>query len=399
MMSAAFGFRIIRPLELHEWKPFPLGNGIPFAAALCCPAHQDTPLKILAALISADGAMRVRIGCCPACGYMGYMDRPTREWIAQFYLSGMWDSGSAKKDRRIAALKKGGQRVGTMNDSVRLISRLQIDQRRPVLEIGCGYGESLAHLRGLGFTRLVGLESSPHRAAITHEALGIAVVTGPFEDAPMDALCPSAPFGLIIAHHVLEHVYDPGVFLARVALLQEMDDVLVVSVPNAHREPTMAVLTYFPHLHAFTYPALARLLARHGYAVTARSADERVITVAAKRVIYPAAPSYGENHPYDAMREKIIRGIGLGKTYPFAPRRLWWARKSDVGGQRRFFPSPALERLHHAAAGRLRRFADPSVFSHGTQSLLVEDAASQPAAAGASPIVIHFTGPVTLFYK
>lgn len=393
------GVRIIKPLELLDWKMLRIDGAVPLESFSECPAHAGTRAEAVAALADESGAQIVRVGCCPRCGYVGYIDRPADVWIKRFYLSGMWDGGEgAKKTRRTSAMRIGAGEY-PLNDSVGLIARLRLDPSRSVCEIGCGYGESLAYLRRRGFQRIVGTEASPHRARAASETLQTTVHSGSFEDLDMNLFRGQAPFGLMFAHHVLEHVADPRAVLSRCAALQEEGDYLVLSVPDVSAEPSMAVLAYFPHLHAFTFEAVARLLELHGYEVAARSADQRVITVAARRVV---AEAVSRTQPRPFVKEietKLVRGLGLGNAYRATQRRLWWAKKGDYGAQAPYAPQSMYADLCYRIGTGLGRLRAPEMFARGVQSLLVEDLPRGAAGPEAPRIHIRFAGPLTLFYK
>ena len=77
-----------------------------------------------------------------------------------------------------------------------------------LLDVGCGDGEALAFLRGLGW-RASGLEIDP-MAVKAARARGLEVIEGDIGSAGLA----DESFDAVTSSHVLEHVHDPQAFLA-----------------------------------------------------------------------------------------------------------------------------------------------------------------------------------------
>lgn len=390
-----FGFRIMRPLDIGEWKILPVTPDIPFEYVRQCPSHCAAGLKTLAVITGSIGDRRIRVGYCSDCGYMGYQDRPTDQWMKDFYRD-TWDSGkSAKKVRRASPSHTG--RTSTINDSLRLIAHLPLDPMRPVCEIGCGYGESLMHLWSKGFRNMVGFEASEHRVRAAADALGIPVSSERFEDADHAKLEAYIPFGLIFSHHVLEHVSDPDRVIAQCAALQQEGDYLVLSVPDVRAESSMAILMFLPHLHSFSFETLRRLLERHGYEIISRSDDPRILTVAARKTKGGSRvkDSVAVTPVYALMQERLIRRLGLDTQRTAHARRFWWLKKSDTAGQSIFLGDGITERIHHAWVLRMHKMRGAG----RPQSVLIEDLPVRVVASRDAPVELQWLGHASLFYK
>ena len=215
------------------------------------------------------------IGCCTECGHITYIDRPAKQWF-DHYVSDVWGSPVERgANEGIAAPHPKITRVRDrkLKSAVRLALTLPIDRSLPVCEIGCGGGVSLRQLAANGFSQLVGIEASRHRAAAVRSC-GFDVLTTLFE-APeaREALGARGPFALIFAHHALEYTYHLDAVFATAAEVQKPGAYLIVSVPHQQDEPSMGVLMFMPHLHSFTSTSLARLAARFGYEVADASAN------------------------------------------------------------------------------------------------------------------------------
>jgi 2-polyprenyl-3-methyl-5-hydroxy-6-metoxy-1,4-benzoquinol methylase len=383
------GFRIDDYFDLEGWKVVEL-TGVPMAQVPACPAD-GAPLTTMCELTSRDRGTRVRIGCCSECGHISYIDRPTQEWIYRYYLE-TWDSPAERgAGEGMAAVADKAARAadGTIHATVRLAKGLPIDRSQPVCEIGCGYGTSLRQLASAGFTRLVGIEASRHRAEIA-SAAGFDVLTTPFE-APdtREALRARGPFGLIFTFHALEHTYHPDAVFAAAAALQEPGSHLIVSVPNQEGEPSMGVLMFLPHLHSFTAASLTGLAARYGYDVADPSANSaKTLNMVFRRTASRPAAGAGPGGGVERALAKIVSGLELDRPR-FGRRRLWWSRRGDIAGQVWVGPPAGLGQRNwnrFLERGEIRR----------PRSVLVSNLRG---ARSDAPLQIQFRGAAALFFK
>ena len=125
-----------------------------------------------------------------------------------FYLE-RWDTNNLARrvDKRTQRVAK---KPGSENTVVTLATGLDVDRRRPVCEIKCGWGGSLEHLLADGFSTTIGTEVSAHRAATVRAGLGVCVLTGAFEPAATQReLVARAP----VRDHLVESC--PGAHLLR----------------------------------------------------------------------------------------------------------------------------------------------------------------------------------------
>jgi 2-polyprenyl-3-methyl-5-hydroxy-6-metoxy-1,4-benzoquinol methylase len=110
-----------------------------------------------------------------------------------------------------------------------------------VLDVGCGYGYFLAAATGY-YGRRCGTDFSPRAAEIARRSCD-EVWLGGVEDIP-----PGEKFSVVVALHVVEHVYDPVAFVAR--LIDRIRDGghLVLAAPDMG--------SFWRHLMGRRWPSL-----------------------------------------------------------------------------------------------------------------------------------------------
>jgi len=309
-------------LELSGWKSWVVHDTALFVKKNFCSCCGNS-LQSLAHITSENGGL-IRIGCCDACGYIGYQDMPTRSWVIDFYAK-TWMKGQEGSLESLA--RKKGKASAIMD----AIQSLSIPRNEPICEIGAGYGGSLKKLIDNGFKNLVGVEHSENRATFIKNKLRLPVLQGNFEnDGIQQALEKIAPFRLIFSSHVLEHTYNPEEIIKKASLLQKVNDYLVIAVPNSVGEPSMNILFFLPHLHTFTKPALKYLLEKSGYKILSEtySTDKEIVIIAQKSE--KVTISLLKGGFYDIARTKIvgelkIESMPLGKSVEFM-----WSQKNST---------------------------------------------------------------------
>jgi SAM-dependent methyltransferase len=132
-----------------------------------------------------------------------------------------------------------------------------------LLEIGCGYGYLLDEAR-LFFNRRVGTEFST-RAAEIASATGAEVFVGGLEQIPSER-----KFDSVIATQVIEHVYEPLLFVKRLAGHTNPGGHILLATPDiggvlrklmGRRWPSFKVPE---HVLYFDYQTLGSLMRRAG---------------------------------------------------------------------------------------------------------------------------------------
>jgi SAM-dependent methyltransferase len=152
--------------------------------------------------------------------------------------------------------------------------------RGKLLDVGCGNGAFIAHMRGLGWD-VLGIEPDAAAARQAREERGVPVLVGSIEDAGL----PRGSFDAITLNHVIEHVPDPVETLGQCARLLKPSGKLVVMTPNilslAHKFFREAWLHLDPprHLYLFSPRAMHRALELAGLNLeTCRTISRRAVT-------------------------------------------------------------------------------------------------------------------------
>ncbi len=409
MNEKNLGFKILNFLDLFDWKIFDIRTASEWIEDLHCPCDK-TMLKTIATFFGNGGTNKIKVGVCTACGYIGYIDKPTKEWIKNFYLNTWEDTESPKVKKLVKKIKQG--RDKKQREILEILKSMNVDTSRPICEIGCGYGSALNQIQQLGFKNIIGIENSRHRADFAKEFFGLDILTAPFEAQEVqEKLKAKAPFSLIFSHHVFEHVYDPGELIKLSSALQSEGDYFAISLPNAVGEFTMSNLLYFPHLHSFTTLALKKLLNKNGYEVMNESlTTKQAIHLLAKKVGYIPNQTEPTKDYFNETLEKFSRGLGLNRSYAYSPRRMWWYRAFNVGGQVRFLQNNFWDKIHWDLVKKILKYIYKKEIikevgkkefdkKQPIQSILIEDLKNRYSTFEESPIEIQYDGNIILTYK
>jgi SAM-dependent methyltransferase len=241
---------------------------------------------------SAQGAWNMRR--CPACGLLWLDPVPLEEDVHLAYGTYYTHSRSEPQGiRRIYAAVVDyhvRRRLGypsTVSPGTRVMARvlsllhpggdgelsrqalyLRKGEGDPLLlEVGCGSGEWLAYMRGLGW-RVEGVEPDP-KAVETALSQGLNVRTGQLSDQRY----PDDYADVICLVHVIEHLHDPVGTLRECRRVLKPNGRLVIATPNSaslgHRHFKSNWVSLDPprHLMIFDPPTMRELLDQAGFEV------------------------------------------------------------------------------------------------------------------------------------
>ncbi len=137
-----------------------------------------------------------------------------------------------------------------------------------VLDVGCGSGNFLSELKGLGW-RAYGIDPSPIAVRVAGERGFMEVRQGYIESADYE---PSS-FDAVTMFHVFEHVPNPHPVLEAIHAALKSGGVIIIGVPHFKSFGSWlygkrwAGLSFPLHYFHYDRASLAALLEKHGFAV------------------------------------------------------------------------------------------------------------------------------------
>jgi len=197
---------------------------------------------------------------CSHCGFIYLTPRPTEEDLRTYYRHHYLpqDPGSIDKWSR-------------MMRAVFLKAADQIEKhctRGRVLDIGCGFGFFLKEMRERGW-EVTGLEMSLSGISYARNTFKLPVLFTEFEKADL----PEGHFDVIAAFYVIEHAYNPLLFLQRVHALLKPKGVVILRYPHTHLLEYLLTLLGIEnnvydipfHLSDFSPQTIERFLIKAGF--------------------------------------------------------------------------------------------------------------------------------------
>ncbi|MBI3300119.1 MAG: class I SAM-dependent methyltransferase [Elusimicrobia bacterium] len=192
---------------------------------------------------------------CPVCRALAQVPAPTPEAVRSFYPA---DYGPYLSEGFVARLK-GIQGRRLAKD----LAKEFPDRGTRLVELGCGAGHLLRGLKALGYRNIAGFDW--HEPPLLKRD-GIPFTAGDLESAPL-----GGPYDGVLANNVLEHLLDPGAFLARLKGALAPGGRVFIRTPNADAVGRSVFGAHWSGLHAprhlyvFTPPALEALARRAGF--------------------------------------------------------------------------------------------------------------------------------------
>lgn len=258
----------------------PLGN-IRMEVIACdfCGSQKSTFLIAAKDRLSNGGVFQVVR--CEECGLILTNPRPVEEDILAFYPDNFvsWQTTpQTPKELRLRLedlmynlARKGGLFSKGLYHGLRyiypMISKIPLEPGR-LLDIGCGTGHYLDHMKKLGW-EVKGIDISATACRLARTYYGLEVFNGTLEQANL----PAEYFDLVTMIGVLEHLHHPMKTLEEVYRILRPGGVVAIAVPNIDSwgakffKEHWWVLELPRHLYHFSPQILKRYLYKTGFKV------------------------------------------------------------------------------------------------------------------------------------
>jgi len=201
---------------------------------------------------------------CRACGHRRLQaafapDELTRQY-SDFYPRSILNLESFKPYSEVRGLRSwfGGERASAYT---------WVPKDVRVLDIGCGFGETLAYHKARGCDAH-GVEADENILRVG-ERYGLNVIAGLFDPKRYEP----ESFDYVTLDQVIEHVADPQEFMAGVASILKPGGVVILSTPNSHSANARLmgpkwINWHIPyHLQQFSKKSLRQLARQNGLEV------------------------------------------------------------------------------------------------------------------------------------
>jgi SAM-dependent methyltransferase len=221
---------------------------------------------------------------CAGCSYVWLADPPKPEQMGPHYSEDYHRVIMAAGER--SASSRWQRQRGTVT---------RYKKGGAILDIGCSSGAFLGTLKG-GDWKLYGIEMEASTAEKAKAATGAEVFVGEALDAPF----PAESFDVITGFDLLEHVYHPRQFLAKVQQWLKPGGIVYFGIPNIDAWEARILGTYWYGLE----------LPRHLSHFSPRSLRHVMISLGFEEVnLITPRTSYIE-HSAGYIRSEIIKAFG-----------------------------------------------------------------------------------------
>jgi 2-polyprenyl-3-methyl-5-hydroxy-6-metoxy-1,4-benzoquinol methylase len=256
---------------------------------------------------------------CESCGHMHLDHRFSPTELANLYTE-YYPRGTYSVDQhRVPPVPRG---LGAWLRGDRCAAFYWVPERVRVLDIGCGYCESLGYHKARG-CEVYGVEADANARTIA-DAFGYTVHIGLFDPS----LYQTEYFDFVTLDQVIEHVTDPKEFLAGVARVLKPGGTVVVSTPNPSgfgRRLFGArwIHWHIPyHLQYFTLHSMRLLAETVGLEVRAQCTLTHSEWLYFQFMHLIAIPPCGTSHPFWAAKPWFTRQAHLRSCFLAMLRKM-----------------------------------------------------------------------------
>jgi SAM-dependent methyltransferase len=234
--------------------------------ALCKSRDRDIIQTQSLALLDRDEPCKIDFGVCRMCGHLQQWPPVSPELMAYHYRTFATYEVFGEADHlRTAPPSRHAERF------LRLVADAGISPGC-AYEVGCASGAMLHQFRARGWL-VRGCDPSPSALSQAAAIFGIEVDLGDEEKV----VAHQENLDLIMACHVLEHLYDPPAALARFHAALAPRGHLALEVPCATAPESLPPGWFtFEHLHYYQPAILERLLQESGFEIVKTRIDTSV---------------------------------------------------------------------------------------------------------------------------
>ena len=263
------------------------------------------------ALLGRDEPCRIDFCVCGACGHIQQWPPVPPDLMAHHYRSfATYEVFGDAESLRAAAASRHAKRF------LKLAADLGLAPGQ-AYEIGCASGAMLHHFRKHGW-QVAGCDPSPSAVSQASAIFGISADLGD-EAGVLPRL---HGLDLIMACHVLEHLYDPRAALARMHAALADNGHLLLEVPCATLPEQLPPGWFtFEHLHYYQPAVLQRLLFDVGF----NTVETRVEKLAEHYPVMTIAARKRRHRAQELISPDSSAGLHLAHSYCARDKLLWTA--------------------------------------------------------------------------
>lgn len=310
-----------------------------YACPIC--AREDKLQNL--AVIEANGKTSLESVFCTRCQHRYHRKFPDGAWLEQYYKAEFEMTNSDRVGvcfdklqkpslrqrlrRRLGGLVRYGLhgKPDRVHDFGLGVTKeyggywLRNARIKKVLEVGCGYGESLMIFKELGYEAF-GTDANPRRVAACRER-GLNVHLTGLDS--IDEIEHFGPFDFIYSKHVIEHVLHVRNHVSSLSKLLSKGGFIYIETPELSAEIFHHHSSQIQHIHAFSVASLCNLLSNYGVVPVRLCVDNNIQILAYKGDV-EANPVASFAETYVRYPEHFVEYLRIVKEGGNARVRLTW---------------------------------------------------------------------------
>ncbi|MFO7844544.1 MAG: class I SAM-dependent methyltransferase [Bacteroidales bacterium] len=198
---------------------------------------------------------------CTSCNFLFTQNIPDEESIGPYYASEEYISHSDTKKGLVNRLYHIARKI-MLGEKYRIIKK--ISSGKTLLDIGCGTGYFLNYMKDKGYQTL-GVEVSDQARNFGKQHFGLNIL---HPEKLLNGEI-NQKFKVVSLWHVLEHLYQPELYLQKIAEILDADGVLILALPNPKSYDAKFYQKFWAgydvprHIWHFTPQTIAKLTSAH----------------------------------------------------------------------------------------------------------------------------------------